>query len=90
MSWNRKILVGTIVLVLVIGVFAGTSVIMAHEDDGPSDGEDSGEEEGTWHCHNEDHDDHHDDYHHERGHHHEDGSSSGGFISLIRRLFSRH
>ena len=86
MSRNRKLLVGTIALVLIIGLFAGTGLIMAHEDDG----EDSSEEEGTWHCHYEDHENHHADDHHRGNHHHGDGSNSGGFISLIRRLFRGH
>ncbi len=90
MSRKRKLLVGTIALVLVIGVFAGTGVILANEDDEISNREDPSDEEGTWHCHQEDHEDYHEDDHHRGGHHHEDDSTSGGFISLIRRLFRRH
>jgi len=74
------------VLILIIGLFAGTGAILAHEDDELSNGEDTSEGEGTWHCHQEGHD----DYHHRGSHHHEDDSTSGGFISLIRRLFHRH
>ncbi len=90
MSRKRKMLVGTIALVLIIGLLAGTGVIMAHEDNAASNGEDPSEEEGTLHCHNEDHEDDHVDEHHEGNHHHEDGSTSGGFFSLIRRLFRGH
>ena len=82
MSKNRKLLVGTITLVLILGLLAGTGVIMAHEDDG----EDSSEGEETWHCHDEDHE----ADHHGGNHHHEDGSNSGGFINLLRRLFHGH
>lgn len=73
MGSNRKLLVGTVALVLIIGLLAGTGVIMAHEEDEPSNGEES-DEDGTWHCHPEEEDHHHevDEHHHGGGHHHEE------------------
>lgn len=87
MSKNRKLLVGTIALVLVIALFGGTGAVVAHEDEETSDGETSD------YCHGDyenDHEDHHENYedHHGGNHHHEDGSSSWGFIEMIRELFS--
>ncbi len=97
MSKNRKLLAGTIALVLVISLFVGTSLIMAQESDELSNGEEPGEYEEPWYCHDqEEHEDHYedhhedDDHHHGGRHHHEDGSFGGGFTRMIRRMFPGH
>lgn len=94
MGPNRKLLVGTIALVLIIGLFVGTGVIMAQGENEPSNGEESDEDEEPWYCHDqEEHEDHYeghhedDDHHHGGRHHHEDGSFGGNFVSTMRRFF---